>query len=53
MGKKQKAPGPKPVTVSLYPMAPEKALAAFMQIDFQKVKRREERKATRKRGKHG
>jgi len=47
MGKKQKAPGPKPVTVSLYPVPLEKALAAFMRVDLKKVRRREKKKYRR------
>jgi hypothetical protein len=40
-------PGPKPVTVSLYPLTPERALSAFMQVDPKKVKAAE-RKAQKK-----
>jgi len=40
---KKAKPGPKPVTVSLYPLTPEKALSAFMQIDPKKVKAVERR----------
>lgn len=45
---KEKAkPGPKPITVSLYPMTPGRALAAFMKVDPRKVKAAE-RKAQKK-----
>jgi hypothetical protein len=32
-------PGPKPVTISLYPLTPEEALSAFMRLDPKKVKK--------------
>lgn len=35
---KKAKPGPKPITVSLYPLSPERALSAFMQVDPAKVK---------------
>jgi hypothetical protein len=43
----RKTPGPKPVTISLYPLPIDKALAAFMRVDKKKVKRREQRKGKR------
>ena len=40
---KKAKPGPKPVTVSLYPLTPERALSAFMRVDPKKVKAAERR----------
>ena len=40
---KKAKPGPKPVTVSLYPLTPERALSAFMRVDPKKVKVAERR----------
>jgi len=40
---KKAKPGPKPFTVSLYPLTPERALSAFMQVDPAKVKAAERR----------
>jgi hypothetical protein len=45
MEKAQTTKGPKPVTVSLYPLLLEKALDAFMRIDLKKVKRREKKRS--------
>ena len=45
---KKAKPGPKPVTVSLYPLTPDRALSAFMQVDPKKVKAGERK--TQKKG---
>jgi len=36
-------PGPKPLTVSLYPLTTEQALSAFLRVDPKKVKAAERR----------
>ena len=45
---KKAKPGPKPLTVSLYPLTPERALLAFMQVDPKKVKAAERKAQTKK-----
>lgn len=45
---KKAKPGPRPVTVSLYPLTPERALSAFMQVDPERVRAQERREVVAK-----
>lgn len=46
---KKARPGPKPITVSLYPLTPERALSAFMQVDPERLKKKERQELGAKR----
>ena len=49
MPSKRKKPGPKPLTVSLHPLTWYEAMSAFMQVDPEKIRKKEKRWRGRKR----
>lgn len=46
--RERKKPGPKPLTVSLYPLTPEQALSAFLKVNPAKVKAAEQKAREKK-----